>query len=191
MGFYQYETIPSPENLEFTRVFNLAPGQPSDPLSGTLTRMSVSDPGPFEALSYVWGRSKLLETITCDGKHISITASLASPLRRLRHTTRPRRVWVDQVCINQQDLTERGQQVRHMNSVYQKADNVLVWLGDDPEGHADRAFALIKSLAALSQDPLLLEQFRSKQTGGGLDSFPDSHWLSLSQLFKQPWVSRR
>lgn len=189
MGFYQYEIIPSPANLEFTRVFDLAPGQPSDPLSGTLTTMSVVDPCPFEALSYVWGRNKAREAITCDGHELTITASLAVALRRLRDTTRPRTIWVDQVCINQDDLGERGQQVRHMNSIYQKAARVLVWLGDDSEGHADRAFSLIQSLAALSQDPLRLDQFRSEQAEGGLDWFPDSHWLSLSQLFKQPWVS--
>ena len=74
-----------------------------------------------------------------------------------------------------------------MNSIYQKASKVLVWLGEDQDEHADQAFALIKSLAAISQDPLLLKQFKEKQSN--LDWFPSEYWISLCDLFKQPWVS--
>lgn len=191
MDLYQYEIIPSPANLEYTRVLNLAPGGPSDSLSGTLSNMSVSNPLPFEALSYVWGRNPSSETITCDGKPIQITTSVAVALRHLRLATRYRAIWVDQVCINQKDLIERSQQVRHMNSIYQRASKVLVWLGEDPNGDSNKAFALIRSLAVISQDRLLLQQFQTKQLEGDLDWFPPNYWVSLGELFKQPWFDRK
>ena len=184
---YQYELIPHPDYLETTRVLTLSPGNWTDPLSGALTTMSTIDPGPFEALSYVWGRHHSWDTIAVDGKLVKLTTTLAVMLRRLRHPDQPRVIWADQICINQEDLIERSQQVRHMNSVYQKASRVLVWLGDDTTGHAEKAFDLIRSLTAISQDTLLLKQFKEKQAS--FDWFPDEYWVSLSELFRQPWVS--
>lgn len=39
-------------------------------------------------------------------------------------------LWVDAVCINQEDLDERGQQVAIMHSIYTTSASVLIWLGD-------------------------------------------------------------
>ncbi|KAI1373917.1 HET-domain-containing protein [Hypoxylon crocopeplum] len=191
MDLYVYTTFPSPAHLEFTRVLKLAPGVPSDPLSGAIFPMSVVGPIPFEALSYVWGRGGRWDTIICDGKLLQITTSVATALRRLRDTTQHRVIWTDQVCINQKDPVERSQQVRHMGSLYQKASMVLVWLGNDEGQHASRAFALIKSLAAIRQDPLLLAQFQRKQLQGTMDWFPGEYWVSLGELFRQPWFDRK
>ncbi len=187
---YQYTTFPSPDHLELTRVLHLNKGQPSDPLSGTLTTMSVTNPIPFEALSYVWGSSNRHDTIDFNGKVLQITESIAKALRCLRDTVEPRVLWADQVCINQNDLVERSQQVRHMSAIYQKAKKVLVWLGDDEGGHAERAFELVRSLAAVSRDALLLRQFVEKQREGVLDWLPVENWLSMSELFKRPWFDR-
>lgn len=41
----------------------------------------------------------------------------------------PRRLWVDAVCINQDDAVEKSQQVKLMHDIYTKATDVLVWLG--------------------------------------------------------------
>ncbi len=188
MESYRYKAIAHPDYLYTTRVLTLAPGKPPDPLSGNLAALNLTDHVPFEALSYVWGRHTSWDSIVCDGKDIQLTTNLAIALKRLRHPTEDRVIWVDQICINQKDLVERSQQVRHMNSIYQKASKVLVWLGEDQTGDAERAFALIRSLSAISQDALLLQQFKEKQ--GSLDWFPSEYWISLGELFKRPWVSR-
>ncbi|KAK5657875.1 hypothetical protein OQA88_2423 [Cercophora sp. LCS_1] len=191
MDLYRYRVIPSPDHLEFTRVLTLAPGLQDDPLTGTLSTMSVVDPVHFEALSYVWGRDGGFDTIECDGKLLQITQSVSTALRRMRDPKNARVLWADQVCINQQDLIERSQQVRHMSAIYQRAANVLVWLGDDTNGHAEPAFALVKSLANISRDPKSLEEFREQQGRGDLGRFPAQDWKSLSELFKQPWFDRK
>lgn len=191
VDLYQYQNIPSPAHLHLTRVFTLAPGSRSDPVSGTLATMDVVSPVQFEALSYVWGRNGASDTIVCDGKMLQVTASVGDALRQLRDPVRYRVIWADQVCINQKNLVERSQQVRHMNSIYQTASKVVVWLGDDRDGHAERASGLIKSLVAVSRNPQLLRQFQEKQLEGGLDSYPREDWASLGELFKQPWVRSR
>ena len=40
--------------------------------------------------------------------------------------------WIDQICINQDDLIERSDQVRIMDKIYKKAKMVLIWLGREP-----------------------------------------------------------
>ncbi|KAF2732509.1 HET-domain-containing protein [Polyplosphaeria fusca] len=42
-----------------------------------------------------------------------------------------RTLWIDALCINQDDIVERGHQVRLMREIYSKAQKVSVWLGDE------------------------------------------------------------
>ncbi|KAF7870193.1 uncharacterized protein EAF02_009383 [Botrytis sinoallii] len=39
--------------------------------------------------------------------------------------------WIDAICINQDDLDERSQQVLLMGSIYKNASRVTVWLGEE------------------------------------------------------------
>lgn len=54
-------------------------------------------------------------------------------LQHLRHRNFPRTLWVDGICINQNDTTERDHQVAQMRDVYTTARNVVAWLG--PKTH--------------------------------------------------------
>jgi len=40
-------------------------------------------------------------------------------------------LWADAICIDQQNIEERGTQVQLMGMIYWKADRVLVWLGQN------------------------------------------------------------
>jgi hypothetical protein len=87
----------------------------------------------YEALSYVWGERDFSATLRLqDGvKMMKITPNLAEALRRLRHTDQPRTLWVDQICMNQNDDQEKAQQVSMMARIYESAKQVLVWLGEE------------------------------------------------------------
>jgi hypothetical protein len=41
-------------------------------------------------------------------------------------------LWVDALCINQDNLEERDQQVRSMKTIYQHAEKVYIYLGNTP-----------------------------------------------------------
>jgi hypothetical protein len=83
----------------------------------------------YEALSYVWGTEKARQPIKCHGYDVPITQNLEHALRALRHPTLIKPLWVDAVCINQQDLDERVRQIGYMRLVYRHAGRVVVWLG--------------------------------------------------------------
>ncbi|KAK8099109.1 uncharacterized protein PG998_012350 [Apiospora kogelbergensis] len=86
---------------------------------------------PYEALSYTWGAglSQSSPTITVDGQRVSVTDNLFNILYYLRQSNIDRILWVDALCINQQDNREKGHQVGQMRHTYEKAEMVLVWLG--------------------------------------------------------------
>lgn len=128
------------------RIFELEAGEFSDPIVGRLVSQAI-DAEPYEAISYVWGDPQKRRNITIDGATLSLTENLHGALTAFRHRpvarssdeldvgTAPaqrqpvRRVWVDAVCINQEDLQERLSQVKLMSFIYADARRVLSWLG--------------------------------------------------------------
>ena len=84
---------------------------------------------PFEAISYVWGSQDNLQRILVNGFECEVGKNLHAVLFRLRDRFIERFIWVDAICINQEDATEKGYQVQSMAKIYAKASRVLVWLG--------------------------------------------------------------
>lgn len=98
-----------------------------------LRHVSLDDETLYEALSYVWGKPlKTCEiTVSSDGdRKMGVTENLYSALTRLRQGAFARDLWIDQLCINQENPAERSRQVQLMRQIYQKAKKTVVWLGD-------------------------------------------------------------
>ncbi|OOF91228.1 hypothetical protein ASPCADRAFT_134633 [Aspergillus carbonarius ITEM 5010] len=126
-----YEYAPLDLGESSVRLLLLYGGQASDELECTLVRawFDGNDALPYEALSYTWGSPFKSDHIKVDGKRLPITANLFYALHHLRHPTDTRTLWVDAVCINQNDTRERGHQVQQMRNIYSHATHVIFWLG--------------------------------------------------------------
>ncbi|TGO44573.1 hypothetical protein BOTNAR_0792g00040 [Botryotinia narcissicola] len=83
----------------------------------------------YEALSYAWGDLPANKTIKLDKTDYYVRDNLFAALEAIRLRSRRRYLWVDAVCINQEDFDERNAQVALMSQIYAKADEVIVWLG--------------------------------------------------------------
>jgi hypothetical protein len=57
-------------------------------------------------------------------------------------------LWVDALCINQEDIIERSEQVKLMANIYRNTARTLVWIGEEPP-LAKEAFALVAQLAKI------------------------------------------
>ncbi|KAI1329926.1 heterokaryon incompatibility protein-domain-containing protein [Xylariaceae sp. FL0255] len=113
-----------------TRVVALAPGTSKDELlSCTIRTISLDENSSFEALSYVWGDASITKLIHVNGEQLSATANLDAALRASRLPCKPRTLWVEAICINQQDIAEKNVQVPRMDKIYSGASPVIVWLG--------------------------------------------------------------
>ncbi|KAJ4289863.1 hypothetical protein N0V90_011196 [Kalmusia sp. IMI 367209] len=84
----------------------------------------------FDALSYCWGDPKCTHIIVCNDIDLPINGNLYQALRALRNPGHQSRyLWVDAICINQDDEIEKSHQVFHMLQIYQLANKVIAWLG--------------------------------------------------------------
>lgn len=121
------------------RVIDISPAKsPLDSIIGHLRVVSLRDQPEYEALSYVWGDSRCTNQIILDGKKFAVTGNLFEALTQLRDVKKARTLWIDAVCINQKNDTEKTAQVMIMGKVYSQASRVLVWLsGDEPPGLLD------------------------------------------------------
>jgi hypothetical protein len=115
--------------IDTIRVVRLKAGSRGDVIKCDLCCGRLSDL-EFEALSYVWGVGLMPHTIHVAGKPFYVTSNLYSALKELRHPEHERTIWIDAICINQQDNVEKSSQVQMMRDIYAKASKVVVWLGN-------------------------------------------------------------
>ncbi|KAK3117840.1 hypothetical protein LTR53_000390 [Teratosphaeriaceae sp. CCFEE 6253] len=98
---------------------------------------------PYEALSYAWGERPDTHAIFLNDSPQPVRSNLFVALRRLCLRNRVRRLWVNALCINQQDPAERASQVAQMADTFRRASQVLIWVGEDSaacDGAATFAF---------------------------------------------------
>jgi Heterokaryon incompatibility protein (HET) len=193
---YAYKPLPP----QCIRVLDLRPGQPDEPLMCSIMIQPIAGKA-YNALSYVWGDPTPAATVKCvddEGEgEIGIGASLAKALISFRFTDGTRRIWVDALCINQEDLAERQSQVRMMGAVFGEAEQVLCWLGQfsDKEDGESRARRTISFLRRFNDNPhealrvahqhLHFEDDTVDTDGALLDS-----WLEIKALFDIEYFHR-
>ncbi|KAL2075152.1 hypothetical protein VTL71DRAFT_94 [Oculimacula yallundae] len=107
---------------------------PQSPLKCEARVESLSDSFVYDALSYRWGDPGNTRCILVNYEEISITQSLHAALLRLRYKDEKHSMWIDQLCITQNDLVEKTMQVRLMGEVYRKCHHCLIWLGEIDAG---------------------------------------------------------
>jgi hypothetical protein len=129
--------------------------QPASDKSDTITCILQEHPLlaslRYKALSYAWNQDSLStqhevddvargqNQISLRATHkeettervVTITQSLSLALRRLRRKDQPITLWIDSLCIDQQNADERTSQVGLMAMIYRFAEEVIIWLGEE------------------------------------------------------------
>ncbi|KAL6163445.1 WD repeat-containing protein jip5 [Exserohilum turcicum] len=151
--------------------------------------LATGNPVWYTALSYCWGAPVFDQAIRIDNDSLQISQSLAGALRHLRLAEKSVFVWTDQICINQQDLAEKGQQIPLMGMIYTHATNTLIWLGDVDGDDPARAFDLMETVYTRLQG---IDAQVTAADFGRLDFPPalDQAWWAVRQLLRRPWFSR-
>jgi hypothetical protein len=99
----------------------------------------------YEALSYTWGRPNTHfppRFIILNGAKFEVGENLYHALQYLAFNSQDRVLWVDAICINQNDASEKNHQVQQMGDIYRMASQVVVWLGLSSAG-TKRVFKFI------------------------------------------------
>jgi hypothetical protein len=193
---YEYRPLQTPRTI---RVLELAPGSDDDPLTCVLTHVNLDDAPKYIGLSYTWEDSQKRQNIRIGDSRLSITDSLHSALKDVRacdmRRDRNQILWADALCINQDNVTERNQQVAIMGDIYRRAFAVITYIG--PETDDSRAaLRLAQSLQEFSErrgggtwrdaHDMLEENFARH----GFPPAQDPTWNALRLLMNRPWSSR-
>jgi hypothetical protein len=135
-----------PDSLD-DKSFRLATvGQGNHPDTGeevpsiTLTTHDLLDAVEigYNALSYTWGAPRINMTDEEQGQKksvlmneqiLDVQPNLYDAILELLTACEGIPIWIDALCINQSDESERSAQVSVMNQIYGKAKRVIVWLG--------------------------------------------------------------
>ncbi|KAH7087852.1 heterokaryon incompatibility protein-domain-containing protein [Paraphoma chrysanthemicola] len=196
---YVYTALPDPtESCKYIRVVKLLPGTRQDDIGCQLLQVELREELKYEALSYVWGDISETTPIQVDDRTLQIGESLRAALLDLRHPEKPRFLWADAICIDQNNIHERAKQVGIMGDIYTQAVRTVVWLGRAFE-YVNLAFDSITTLAndALANQQSLIGNAETS-TKSALDSAPNKEQREnlrhgcyiLEDLVKADWWTR-
>jgi hypothetical protein len=205
------------------RLLRLVPKQDHGAgLEGILTRNSRQDHMRYEALSYTWGdqhsQARQPENRVTgvsdpyDQKHLNhevlingivhpVSLNLIQALRQFRNSRKLSDLWVDAICINQEDKTEISKQAQHMGQICRDAEKVLIWLGEIESRYETReAVGLLKDIVSIFEKWYDLNhktKFRDdwERTHKRLENIPDSgdqkvFWDWLKKKKPKKWLAK-
>uniref|UniRef100_A0A0D2YF55 Heterokaryon incompatibility domain-containing protein n=1 Tax=Fusarium oxysporum (strain Fo5176) TaxID=660025 RepID=A0A0D2YF55_FUSOF len=206
MESFDYRTVPVP--CGHIRLLCLPEAQHADSAASRLLNcylksVPLARPPEFTALSYVWGNSSQKTSIIINGRSLSITNTLAVALKSIKLCTAERLLWVDQICINQQDEAEKAIQVPLMGNIYSTATTTIAWLGEASQ-RSDEAMNYIASTGSAAidagirdfkqLDTILAMQEVTPRILGLISRFGDLANLAilpaLAALFDRPYFTR-
>ncbi|KAL9610351.1 MAG: hypothetical protein Q9167_004949 [Letrouitia subvulpina] len=196
MASFQY--MPLSRHPYSIRLLKLLPSDDSEsPLCCEVFHEDLENDVSYEALSYTWGDTNETTDVLLSGRLFPVTVNLNAALRALRLSDKPRALWVDAICINQQDIKEQGKQVSIMWNIYQAADCVVVWLGPE-EGDSSTAMHNFAQREAQTRLPVRnvmdrkwpaeLEGKRCRCHAGDWYSYPPRP--GVQKLAERRWFTR-
>ncbi|KAI1399337.1 heterokaryon incompatibility protein-domain-containing protein [Hypoxylon fuscum] len=201
-----FQQVPLDHSRKETRFLRLFPAHCEDEIRTELFTASVEyDIPDFKALSYAWDLDGPKRYIAVNGNPIEVPGNVFVLLLKIRRHfcgTSAIILWIDSICINQEDIPEKNTQVPLMADIYTKASQVLVWLGDGNEC-TDQAIAVMNNVEIWKEgvvvpDPWEGDTMTSKRASFRnlphlLDIVPipiDSFLKGLNDIYDRGWFRR-
>jgi hypothetical protein len=192
---YQYQELVADKEI---RLLLIQPAKDyGDPIRCKIRHVRLEAASEYICLSYTWGSSMRTTPIQVNGRNLKITANLEEFLRYIQVRNSVEVVfWIDAVCINQDNLTERASQVRLMKDIFAGAGLVLAWLGDS-DATTESAFELAEELGGVFRDELadqgLTSNFPAVAAWVAAHTSPmleTCSWMALANVLNRPWWTR-
>ena len=148
---------------------------------------------PFSALSYTWDGQSRDRALSCnDGSILKVTINVERALQCLNIHAKSESylIWIDGLCIDQEDPRDKEAQVPLMGTIYAAASKVIVWLGESNiqiEQALEASSALLTTLLGV-RGKIAPEKHTLREYG--LPGRRSPIWDGLGQLFDRPWFSR-
>ncbi|KIX02786.1 uncharacterized protein Z518_08728 [Rhinocladiella mackenziei CBS 650.93] len=158
----------------FMRLLQIQGGTKKDIISLRITQYAIHRRPAYVAISYTWGNAEQTREIRVNGRPFRVRVNLWNLLLHLRQRGEWRFLWIDALCIDQQNLEERNFHVQLMGRIYDSSERAIVWLGLPSEDRRQaRVMEFISEMAS----------YRKKHSPS---AFRD---LFLVDAFAQRWTN--
>lgn len=147
---YVYEPLDT--STKQIRLITILPGSGCSAIRCELQSVDLAMNPRYEALSYEWGSVETTCAILLWEETFPVRTNLWLALSHLRSTKVSQTFWIDAICIDQSNISERNVQVQMMGDIYRQASLVRAWLGKGSDANAE-AFQLLR-------------RFKKAQSGG-------------------------
>jgi hypothetical protein len=160
-----------------------------------LITVSLDDYPSYLAISYTWGDPTVVghfgslhnrPALGYNEGVFNIINTLVGPGNTLY-------LWIDALCINQQDFQERANQVSMMREIYSKARQVVVYLGP-PDDDTEAAMDLLQvgpDIVGVKQwNDTSIDEMDELIEAGEAKGMTVRNWLSLGRLLDMRWFKR-
>jgi hypothetical protein len=122
---YEYTKLSAPGNI---RLLLLHRRNPIDAINCTLFEVNSKAAPSYEAISYTWGNPLETDHLWVNGFRLRIPKSAYTVLDNRSSLWTPRLLWIDSICVNQDDEEEKVSQIQLMKNIYSNALFVSVCL---------------------------------------------------------------
>ena len=195
-SMYQYKSLKEGH----IRILWLQPGKLDDSIYADISHEKLDESiAGYHALSWQWGdkkKNRIIHVKDRLGKDsdatlkvwtVEVRANLLDALKHLRKKDMIVRLWVDAICIRQdeENNSEKSQQISLMTQIYGMADKVCVWLGNAADD-SDKAIQFVRKLSNLDDIDHIARLERSTHAWDSA-----SEMEPLIKLLKRGWFSRR
>lgn len=189
---YQHQALD--KSQKEIRLLNVYAGKAGAVLRCSLQHISLEyeHRPPYETISYAWGEGDETQQglVDIDGFTLRCPLNAEQALDCLRFEDTDRLLWIDSICIDQDDIKERGHQVGIMHEIYQSSACNRAYLGK-ADNYTKRALDNLSELneemcRKIDQDLNVWEMVgRGLEVGTGLHTKLDEE--ALIQFFDRPW----
>jgi hypothetical protein len=191
---FQHE--PLDHTKQSIRLVKVLPDLSEDGLIQCEVTQSTVSEASWTCLSYTWGdpdtsTCKIIRMNDCD---FEVRRNLFNFLRLLQSSERlskpkllamsQRHYWIDALCIDQTNNSERNHQVAQMGEIYAGAELVHIWLGEIPDSEPGRSLLIdLAKLADIDWD---------SEDESGLDTyfFLLGKYLTKNHYWARAWVTQ-
>ena len=188
-----YDTLSSLDTIRILRLYPSTSFQ--DPLEFDFLykerSLLLTDPQgqSYDAVSYAWGEPTFTNSIRYRGRDtvVKITAHVDTMMRYLRKKYTSRHLWIDAICLNQNDNEEKSMQVQLMDEIYSQARKVRIWFGDED---TPEVFGFLRTLALRERQLSSISPDAVTKTLRlfGADSIHPVEMILCNAWFKRRWV---
>jgi len=186
---FQYKPLPS--DSVAIRILELHPGRRGEKIACSLQQISFppADGETYEPLSYYWGDSRDKVSIIVENCSFEVTRNLHAALDRLRLTDKKRRMWVDAICINQDDDIEKTKRVQMMREIYSYGKETLLWMGPGSRhSYISSSWNLIPKVVNGTFKYSVLDPVKNYLSLGHYNNIPGLISIFLLPYFTRVWA---